>query len=187
MNKHIDISAVTIKTDRLLLRPWKETDLEDFYAYASVEGVGEMAGWRHHQSREESRRILNHFIGGKHTFALEYAGRVIGSLGIEKYNEANYPELNELKGCEIGYVLAKDHWGKGMMPEAVKAVIDYLFDFENLDFIICGHFDHNHRSARVIEKCGFQYIKTCPYETRYDTIETSLEYIIYHSEKEKQR
>ena len=44
MNKQIDISNVTIRTDRLLLRSWKETDLKDFYAYASVEGVGEMAG-----------------------------------------------------------------------------------------------------------------------------------------------
>jgi len=76
MNKHIDISNVTMKTDRLLLRMWKETDLEDFYAYASVEGVGEMAGWTHHQNIEESRRILSHFIDGKHTFALNTTERL---------------------------------------------------------------------------------------------------------------
>ena len=145
MNKHIDISAVTIKTDRLLLRPWKETDLEDFYAYASVEGVGEMAGRRHHQSIDESKRILDHFIDGKHTFALECGGKVIGSLGVEEYNTKNYPELDNLCGREIGYVLSKEYWGKGLMTEAVKAVIRYLFENENLDFIICGHFEHNHR------------------------------------------
>ena len=182
MNKHIDISAVTIKTDRLLLRPWKETDLEDFYAYASVEGVGEMAGWRHHQSIDESKRILDHFIDGKHTFALECGGKVIGSLGIEEYNTDNYPELDHLSGREIGYVLSKDYWGKGLMTEATKAVIHYLFETEYLDFIICGHFEHNHRSARVIEKCGFKYVKTCPYETQYNTIERSKEYILYHPE-----
>jgi len=69
------------------------------------------------------------------------------------------------------------------MTEAVKAVIRYLFETENLDFILCGHFDYNHRSARVIEKCGFRYIKTCPYKTRYDTVETSKEYILYHPER----
>ena len=53
----IDISNTRIETPRLILRPWKDSDLEDFYAYASEEGVGEMAGWAHHQSMEESRKI----------------------------------------------------------------------------------------------------------------------------------
>ena len=180
MNKPIDISNVVLKTDRLILRAWKENDLNDFYAYASVDGVGQMAGWTPHKSIEESRAILSHFIDGKHVFALECDGHVIGSLGIEKYSEENYPELAALQGREIGYVLAKDHWGRGLMTEAAKTVIEYLFTVEKLDFILVGHFDHNKRSARVIEKCGFKYVKTVPYETRYDTIETSLEYILYH-------
>ena len=66
------------------------------------------------------------------------------------------------------------------MPEAVGAVIDYLFDVEDLDFILVGHFDRNDRSRRVIEKCGFQFIKTTRYETRYGTVENSVEYIKYH-------
>lgn len=179
MNTPIDISGVTLKTDRLTLRPWRETDLEDFYAYASVDGVGQMAGWSPHKDREESRRILGHFIAGMHIFALEYRGRVIGSLGIEEYDEEHYPELHNLSGREIGYVLSKEYWGRGLMPEAVKAVISYLFDTVKLDFILAGHFDWNRQSARVIEKCGFQYIKTCPYETRYGTIENSEESILY--------
>ena len=44
VNTAIDISKVILRTDRLILRPWRETDLEDFYAYASVDGVGQMAG-----------------------------------------------------------------------------------------------------------------------------------------------
>lgn len=65
------------------------------------------------------------------------------------------------------------------MPEAVKAVIRYLFDTVQLDFILVGHFDWNRQSARVIEKCGFQYIKSCPYETAYGTVEHSEESILY--------
>ena len=65
------------------------------------------------------------------------------------------------------------------MPEAVKAVIQYLFDTVQLDFILVGHFDWNRQSARVIEKCGFQYIKSCPYETAYGTVENSEESILY--------
>ena len=180
MNKKIDISGVTLKTDRLTLRPWMESDLADFYAYARVEGVGQMAGWVPHNSIEESRNILNSFIRGKKTYALEYAGKVIGSLGIEEYNEDNYPEFAASRGREIGYVLSRDYWGHGLMPEAVKAVIGWLFEDQDLDFILVGHFDWNRQSARVIEKCGFEYIKTVRYETRYDTVENSMEYVLYN-------
>lgn len=163
MNKPIDISNVIIQTERLILRPWKEADLNDFYEYASVDGVGQMAGWIPHKSVEESRKILSFFIDEKKTFALEYNGKVIGSLGIEKYNEENNPELADLQGREIGYVLSKDYWGRGLMPEAVKAVIDWLFAEIGLDFIMIGHFDWNSQSRRVIEKCGFQYVKQTTY------------------------
>lgn len=185
MNKQIDITGVTMTTHRLVLRPWKESDLEDFYAYASVDGVGQMAGWTPHKDQNESSRILNHFIEGKHCFALEYEGHAIGSLGIEEYNETLFPQLDTLQGREIGYVLSKSHWGKGLMTEAVKAVIEYLFTDVKLDFITAGHFTHNKRSQRVIEKCGFRYVTTAPYETRFNTIEESMEYILTKQEWRK--
>ena len=116
-----------------------------------------------------------------------YCNKVIGSLGVEEYSQENYPELNALHGREIGYVLSKAYWGQGLMPEAVKAVINWLFSEEKLDFIIVGHFDRNAQSRRVIEKCGFQYIKTTKFETRYDTVENSIEYILYHPERSEPR
>ena len=45
------------------------------------------------------------------------------AIDSSEYNEENYPEYKELYGRSIGYVLSKDYWGKGLMPEAVKAVI----------------------------------------------------------------
>lgn len=183
MNKSIDISGIILNTEHLVLRPWKEFDLEDLFEYASVDGVGQMAGWPPHKSIEESRKRLDRFISNKKTFALEYQGKVIGSCGLVDYNEERYPELALLNGREIGYVLSKDYWGRGLMPEAVKAVIQYLFEVENLDFIIAGHFKRNAQSARVIQKCGFAYIKTIPYETQYGTIETSVEHILYNPHK----
>ena len=50
-----------------------------------------MAGWKPHESKEESKIILDMFISHKKTFALEYQGKVIGSVGIEKYNETHFP------------------------------------------------------------------------------------------------
>lgn len=183
MNKEIDITGVTLTTERLTLRPWREADLEDFYEYASVDGVGQMAGWAPHKNRDESREILSRFIQGKKTFALEYRGKVIGSLGIEKYNEENFPELAPLQGREIGYVLSKDYWGQGLMPEAVQAVMSYLFETVKLDFILVEHFDWNRQSRRVIEKCGFRCVKPVKYETRFHTVENSLSYIQYNPER----
>ena len=86
MNAPIDVTNIRIETTRLILRPWQESDLADFYEYARVEGVGEMAGWCHHKSMAESRTILEMFIRGKKTLALELkeSGKVIGSLGLEE-------------------------------------------------------------------------------------------------------
>ena len=68
MNAPIDIRSVVLPTKRLLLRPWRVSDRDDLYAYASVQGVGPMAGWREHDSPEESERILEMFIAQCKTF-----------------------------------------------------------------------------------------------------------------------
>lgn len=171
MNAEIDITNVTLRTERLLLRPWKFTDLEDLYEYASVDGVGQMAGWKPHENREESLAVLTRFVEGKKTFALEYEGKVIGSLGVETYNEGKFPEFAGLKCREIGYVLSKDYWGRGLMPEAVGETIRYLFEEVGLDVIFCSHFMSNHQSARVQEKCGFHHYAFGVFKTKVGTVE----------------
>ncbi len=171
MNTDIDISGVVLKTGRLLLRPWRQSDLEDFYAYASVDGVGQMAGWKPHANMEESQKILNGFIGNRRTFALEYRGKVIGSLGIEKYSEEQFPEFEDKKCREIGYVLSKDFWGRGLMPEAMEEAVRYLFEEVGLDVILCAHFLSNTQSGRVQEKCGFRHYSYGSYKTKFGTVE----------------
>ena len=171
MNPEIDISNVILKTERLLIRPWRQSDLDDFYSYASVDGVGQMAGWKPHESKEESKIILDMFISHKKTFALEYQSKVIGSVGIEKYNETHFPEFENKKCREIGYVLSKEYWGQGLMPEALKEVIRFLFENANLDVIFCGHFLWNEQSHRVQEKSGFKHYAFDTYETAFGTTE----------------
>lgn len=171
MNPEIDVSNVILKTERLLIRPWRQSDLDDFYSYASVDGVGQMAGWKPHESKEESKIILDMFISHKKTFALEYQGKVIGSVGIEKYNETHFPEFENKKCREIGYVLSKEYWGQGLMPEALKEVIRFLFENANLDVIFCGHFLWNEQSHRVQEKSGFKHYAFDTYETAFGTTE----------------
>ena len=79
MNASFKLNELTIETNRLLLRPFNQSDLNDFFEYSSVEVVGEMAGWKHHENIEKSKEILNLFIEEDKTFAicLKESGKVI--------------------------------------------------------------------------------------------------------------
>lgn len=174
MNAFFKIGGKSIETERLILRAFEQSDLNDFYEYASVEGVGEMAGWKHHESIEKSKEILDRFIDEDKTFAicLKENGKVIGSLGIEKYGlEDKLTEFDGYRGREIGYVLSKDYWGRGLMPEAVKAVINYLFTELDFDFLLCGYYNFNTQSKKVQEKCGFKPYRALTMNTRMETEE----------------
>gem|GEM_PF-416558 len=181
MDFPIDLTNVVINTERLTLRAFKPSDLEDFFEYAKVPGVGEMAGWSHHKDINESQMILDMFMNGKKTFAIVYDGKVIGSLGIEETNPNHFPELNEYKCKELGYVLAKPFWGRGFMPELAKAAIEYLFKEQEVDCITCCSFISNPQSERVQHKVGFQDCKSFTFETRMGTEEPSIGRVIWNN------
>lgn len=177
MNAKIDVTNLKICTERLVLREWYESDLDDFYEYASVMGVGEMAGWPHHENKDKSKVILDKFIKEKKTFALVYKSnnKVIGSLGIEEYAlEDKLSEFYSYQGRSIGYVLSKSYWGQGLMAEALKAVMDYLYNTLNYDFLLCGHFDSNKQSRRVQEKCGFTPYRKLVFDTELGHVEPGV-------------
>ena len=174
MNAEFSINGKHIETERLVLRPFLQTDLEDFFAYASVDGVGEMAGWKHHENRQKTQQILDNFILEDKTFAIFHKKdeKVIGSLGVEKYGmEHALSEFFDYKGREIGFVLSKDYWGKGIMVEAVNAVLDYLFKELDFDFLTCGYYNFNNQSKRVQQKCGFKPYRSLIMDTRMGTKE----------------
>lgn len=168
MDVVVDITKAFIETDRLFLRAWQKTDLDDFYEYASVEGVGEMAGWQPHESIDVSREILQSFISEKNELAITYKenGKVIGSIGLHQSWANDDSEYSHFKMKNIGYVLSKTYWGKGLMPEAVTAVIKFCFTELELDALTCGHIHANSRSKRVIEKCGFTFVKQSKYDDK---------------------
>ena len=187
MNADFKINGLVLESERLILRPFCPEDLDDLYEYASVEGVGEMAGWQHHESKEKSKEILRMFIDEDKVFAivLKESGKVIGSLGVEKYGlEEKLTEFDGYLGREIGYVLSKAYWGKGLMPEAVCVVIDYLFGTLNLDFLTCGYYDFNSQSKRVQEKCGFKPYRRLKKETRMGTSESGILNLLINPKKD---
>ncbi|MCL1997471.1 MAG: GNAT family N-acetyltransferase [Turicibacter sp.] len=162
----IDVSGIKIETERVILRPFSTLDLNDLYAYAKTPGVGENAGWPHHKTMETSRKVLNNFIKNKNTLAIVYKAddKVVGSLGMHTNSWANRSwRYRKFILKEIGYVLSKDYWGRGIMPETVNAFIDYGFKELGIEAFFCSHFIHNNNSKRVIEKCGFTYVKKGKY------------------------
>ena len=145
-----------IETQRLLITPWTESreDAEGLYAYAKDPDVGPNAGWKPHESVEESAMIIREMFISETTWAIreKESGRIIGSIGLmpDKRRE-------DVNSREMGYSLAKDCWGKGYMTEAAKALMDYGFEEYGLVIMAICTGPDNKRSQRVIEKCGFKY------------------------------
>lgn len=146
------------ETQRLILRPWQLEDLEDFNHYCQDPEVGPNAGWKPHESLEESRAILEDWLRPDQEDELwcieeKESGKAVGSVGLHSDGRRS-----GVPGCKmLGYVLAHFCWGQGYMTEAVAPVIDYAFREEKLRLLTVNHFSFNQRSRRVIEKSGFQY------------------------------
>lgn len=109
MNIKLDVSGVILEGDRIRLRPFKKDDLEDFYLYAKTPGLGESAGWFHHESIDDSKKILDKFIEDKNILAIEKDGKVIGSIGIHPYDEEFFEDLKDNRVAMIGFVLSQDY------------------------------------------------------------------------------
>ena len=153
----------TIKTERLMLRAWTVDDAEAMFDYAKSPLVGPAAGWKPHESIEETTAYLKQTIEDNDTWALvlQAENRVIGSVGLHQSN------IRSVR--EIGYVMHPAYWGNGYMIEAVKAVLAFAFEDLRLDAVRVRHYPNNVRSRNVIQRCGFQYEGTIRKSTQiYD-------------------
>lgn len=148
---------MTFETERLILRPWEESDAEDLYLYAKDPRVGPVAGWPVHTSVENSREIIRTVLSVPHTYAmvLKETGRPVGSIGL-KFGEAAMPCVYDNE-AEIGYWIGVPYWGQGLTTEACAFLRDYAFRELKLDRLWCAYYDGNEQSRRVQEKCGFFY------------------------------
>ncbi len=153
-----------LQTERLILRPWRDSDAESLYKYASSPLVGPNAGWPPHTSVENSREIIANVLSSQHNCAIvvKATGEAVGAIGIMIGEKSNIgiPDTE----FEIGYWIGVPYWGQGLVPEAVKEVLRYGFEELHMQKAWCGYFDGNEKSRRVQEKCGFIY-----QFTKYDT------------------
>ena len=183
MTKQLDLSKAHIETNRLILRNFNNADLYDFHEYAREPGVGELSGWRHHESIDESKRVIDMFICSKRVLAiaLKDSNRVIGSISID-YDSFREPSNNSLFGVVIGYVLGKAYWHMGYMSEVLREIERYLFLDLEVDFIEASHYISNIRSQRLLVKRGYSIVKYFDYKTHFNTIERAILRIKYRKD-----
>ena len=169
------------ETERILLRPWRDSDAEVLYKWASDPDVGPRAGWAPHQSVEESLEIIRTvFNDALHTWAIELKetgetmeqreqsdacidsaesrqrkteGQPIGAMGYGPSCECDLPARDGEP--LIGYWVAKPYWNQGICTEALRLMLDHIRETTDIQSLISGHFVDNPASGRVMEKCGF--------------------------------
>ena len=146
-----------IETDRLILRRFRSEDAEDMYAnWASDPEVTRFLTWPPHSSVDVTKALLADWIpryedGGYFNWAMEYkdTGEVIGNISVVRLIES-------IDAAEMGYCMSREYWGQELMPEALKAVMDYLFDVVGLNRVAACHDANNPKSGRVMEKAGMK-------------------------------
>ena len=151
---------MNLYTERLLLRPWRESDVEMLYTHARDPEIGPRCGWMPHTSRENSLAVIRTVLArpGCWAITLEETGEVIGSVSLMR-GEAAHAPLTDTE-AEIGYWIARPYWGQGYACEAAREIVRYAFDEQGCTALWCGFHDGNEQSRRVSEKCGFRYHHT---------------------------
>lgn len=144
-----------LETDRLILRQFKIEDAEDMYNNWTTDAeVTRFLTWSPHPDINFTKGLLEGWIGKYseptwYNWAIELkeTGEVIGNISVVKFNE-------RIEAADIGYCMGKAWWGNGIMPEALRAVIAYLFEAVGLNRVAACHDVNNPKSGRVMQKAG---------------------------------
>jgi len=149
-----------LETERLIMRPWQDSDAASLYKYASDDRVGPIAGWPVHQSEEESLEIIRTVFSHPEVYAvtLKEDNVAIGMVGLLIGKDSNFDiAANE---AEVAYWIGVPFWGKGLIPEAVKELVRHAFEDLKMAALWCGYFAENEQSFKAQAKCGFKHHHT---------------------------
>jgi [ribosomal protein S5]-alanine N-acetyltransferase len=152
------LGTKTLETGRLILRPFRKTDLEDMYHnWASNSNVTKYLTWPTHTSMEITKSVLDLWVSQyedvkNYQWCIEWKAnkQAIGSLGIVHMEK-------ELNAVEIGYCIGEEYWNKGITSEALQEVIKFLFEKVDCNRIAARHDVCNPNSGKVMKKSGLLY------------------------------
>lgn len=152
------MTPITLSTPRLLLRPWRDDDAEPFAAMFADPQVMEFLGPAQERAAIDAgiQRIKAHFA--EHGFGL-WAAEVPGIAPFIGYVGLSVPgfEARFMPAVEIGWRLARAHWGKGYATEGARAALASGFTQFRLDEIVSFTVAANTRSRRVMERIGMTH------------------------------
>ena len=145
-----------LTTPRLTLRPFTVADAPAMFAnWASDPEVTKFLTWPTHASVEVSRFILNDWAShyaepDYYSWAIVYEGEPIGSIAVVSRDD-------QIGKAHIGYALGRHWWHRGIMSEALQAVMTFLFDEVGYQRLEARHDPRNPHSGGVMKKCGMKY------------------------------
>jgi len=144
-----------IETERLILRPPRISDAERIAELIADYDIVKMlarAPWPYtvQDARAFVSRVGDLDPAFDRPLTIEHREHgVIGSTGFHTTAESLFPE--------VGYWIARDHWGQGYATEATTAALGWARDVWGKRAVASGHFADNAASARVLDKAGFLY------------------------------
>lgn len=139
------------------IRKWLLSDASDLSAALSNKKIQDNLrdGLPYPYTEQDGKDYISAMLSANENntfaFAITIDDKVIGSIGV--FRQENIHRLS----AELGYYIAEEYWGKGIMTEAVKQICEYVFDKSDIVRIYAEPFAYNFASCRVLEKSGFQY------------------------------
>ena len=139
------------------IRKWKLTDAKDIAVALSNKKIQDNLrdGLPYPYSEQDGIDFISSMLSANEdetfAFAITLDDKVIGSIGV--FRQQNIHRQT----AEMGYYIAEEHWGKGIMTDAVKQICEYVFKNSDILRIYAEPFAYNIGSCRVLEKTGFQY------------------------------
>lgn len=148
-----------IETDRLVLRRFVREDANAVYKNWANDGeVAKFLTWQPHESVEVSRQVVDEWVKEYEDPSFYHWAIVLKENGNEPIGGITVVHADEkVLMAHIGYCIGRNWWRKGIMTEALNAVIDYLFDNTGFCRIESMHDPNNPASGRVMQKCGMKY------------------------------
>ena len=152
------LGTVPIETDRLILRPFRDNDAADMFHYWTADKeVTKYLSWQAHPAVEATEAILKIWLKGYDDPCCFRWAITVKEAGDHAVGIIDCVDMDKnIPSCEIGYALSREFWGKGIMTEALVAVIDYLKEAGFLR-IAARHNTKNPASGKVMLKAGMQF------------------------------
>lgn len=135
------------------LRPWQATDIASLVRYANNWQIAKnMTDKFPHPYTEDAGRAFIAFATSEkpvRIFAIDVDGEAVGGIGIHPQDDIH--QMN----AELGYWLAEPFWGRGIVSNAIRQMVDFAFATYRINRVFARPFGTNLASQRVLQKNGF--------------------------------